>query len=158
MFCNKKDLRKMSTSSPFVGRITQWSEKFCRSLLDPALFCQAKFGKRWATTVSRSTEKLQSWPDYWFESENRSVVFDSLQPHGLYSPWSSPAQNPGVSSCSLLQGNLPNPGIELRSPALQEDSLPAEPPGKPKNTGKGSLSFFQGIFRTQEYELGSPAL
>ena len=85
-------------------------------------------------------------------------MFVSLRPHGLYSSWSSPAQNPGVSSCSLLQGNLPNPGIELRSPALQEDSLPAEPPGKPKNTGKGSLSFFQGIFWTQEYELGSPAL
>ena len=29
-------------------------------------------------------------------------------------------------------GYLPNPGIELRSPALQEDSLPSEPPGKPK--------------------------
>ena len=26
-----------------------------------------------------------------------------------------------------------NPGTEPRSPALQEDSLPAEPPGKPKN-------------------------
>ena len=28
-------------------------------------------------------------------------------------------------------GDLPNPRIELRSPALQEDSLPAEPKGKP---------------------------
>ena len=27
--------------------------------------------------------------------------------------------------------DLPNPGIEPRSPALQEDSLPAELPGKP---------------------------
>ena len=27
-------------------------------------------------------------------------------------------------------GNLPNPGIEPRSLALQADSLPAEPPGK----------------------------
>ena len=27
-------------------------------------------------------------------------------------------------------GDLPNPGIEPRSPALQVDSLPAEPPGK----------------------------
>ena len=27
--------------------------------------------------------------------------------------------------------DLPNPGIEHRSPAFQEDSLPAEPPGKP---------------------------
>jgi len=28
-------------------------------------------------------------------------------------------------------GDLPNPGIETRSPALQADSLPAEPQGKP---------------------------
>ena len=28
-------------------------------------------------------------------------------------------------------GYLPNPGIEPRSPALQADSLPAEPQGKP---------------------------
>ena len=28
-------------------------------------------------------------------------------------------------------GNLPNPGTELRPPALQADSLPSEPPGKP---------------------------
>ena len=29
-------------------------------------------------------------------------------------------------------GDLPNPGIEPRSPASQADSLPAEPPGKQK--------------------------
>ena len=28
-------------------------------------------------------------------------------------------------------GSLPDPGIEPRSPTLQEDSLPSEPPGKP---------------------------
>ena len=28
-------------------------------------------------------------------------------------------------------GDLPNPGIEPRSPALQADALPSEPPGKP---------------------------
>ena len=32
---------------------------------------------------------------------------------------------------SLLQGNLPNPGTEPGSPALESDSLPSEPPGKP---------------------------
>ena len=37
-------------------------------------------------------------------------------------------------------GDLPNPGIEPRSPALQVDSLLVEPPGKPKNIGVGSLS------------------
>ena len=32
----------------------------------------------------------------------------------------------------FVPGDLPNPGIEPRSPALQMDSLPAEPPEKPK--------------------------
>ena len=39
-------------------------------------------------------------------------------------------KNTGVGSLSLLQGYLPDPGIELGSPALQADSLPAELPGK----------------------------
>ena len=30
-------------------------------------------------------------------------------------------------------GDLPNPGIEPGSPALQADALPSEPPGKPIN-------------------------
>ena len=47
-------------------------------------------------------------------------------------------------------GDLPNPGIKPRSPILQVDSLPAEPPGKPKNTGVGSLSLLQRIFLTQD--------
>ena len=51
-------------------------------------------------------------------------------------------------------GDLPNPGIEPRSPMLQADSLPAEPLGKSKNTGVGSLAFFQGIFPTQELNWG----
>ena len=34
----------------------------------------------------------------------------------------------------------------------------SEPPGKLKNTGVGNLSLLQGIFPTQEIELGSPAL
>ena len=41
-------------------------------------------------------------------------------------------------------GYLPDPGIEPRSPALQADSLPTEPPGKPMNTGVGSLILLQG--------------
>ena len=51
-------------------------------------------------------------------------------------------------------GDLPNPGIEPRSPALQADSLPAEPQQKLKNTGVGSLSLLQWIFPTQELNLG----
>ena len=35
----------------------------------------------------------------------------------------------------ISSGDLPNPGIETRSPVLQAHSLPPELPGKPKNTG-----------------------
>ena len=35
----------------------------------------------------------------------------------------------------LSPGDLPNPGIEPGSPALQAISLPAEPPGKPPGFG-----------------------
>ena len=75
---------------------------------------------------------------------------DSLQPYGLYSSWYSPGQNTGVGSLFLLQGDLLNPGIKPRSPVLQADSLPAEPHGKPKNTGMGSLSLLQQIIQTRE--------
>ena len=51
-------------------------------------------------------------------------------------------------------GNFPNPGTEPRSPELQADSLPAEPQGKPKNTGVGSLFLLQQIVLTQELNQG----
>ena len=43
------------------------------------------------------------------------MVSNSLQSHGLYSPWNSPGQNTGVGSLCLLQGIFPtqvsNPGL-----------------------------------------------
>ena len=51
-------------------------------------------------------------------------------------------------------GDLPNPGIKPRSHTRHSDSLPAEPQGKSKNTGGGSLSLLQGIFLTQELNWG----
>ena len=49
------------------------------------------------------------------KSESRSVVSDSLWPHGLYNPWDSPGQNTGVGRLPLLQGIFPtqgsNPGL-----------------------------------------------
>ena len=73
-------------------------------------------------------------------------------------------------------GDLPNPGIEPKSPTLQTDSLPAEPKGKPKsesrsvvsdslwphgpyslwnslgqNTGVGSLSLLQGSSQPRDW-------
>ena len=40
-------------------------------------------------------------------------------------------------------GDIPNPGIKPRSPALQADSLLYEPPGKPRNTGVGQFRSVQ---------------
>ena len=51
-------------------------------------------------------------------------------------------------------GDLPNAGIQPRSSTLQADSSAAEPPGKPKNTGVGSLSLLQQIFPPQESNWG----
>ena len=66
-------------------------------------------------------------------SESGSVLSDSLQPHGLFSPQNSPGQNTGVGNQPFPSpGDHPNPGIEPRSPTLQLDSLPAELPGKPR--------------------------
>ena len=50
--------------------------------------------------------------------------------------------------------DLPNPGIEPRSPALQADSLQAKPHGKPSNSGMGRLSLLQRILPTQESNQG----
>ena len=70
--------------------------------------------------------------DMWLAQSSPTLQLHGLQPAKLLCPWSSPGQNTGVGSCSLLHGNLPNPVIEPRSPTLQADSLPAEPPRKPK--------------------------
>ena len=49
------------------------------------------------------------------ETESRSVVSNSLWPHGLQSSWNSSGQNIGVGSFSLLQRVFPtqgsNPGL-----------------------------------------------
>ena len=62
--------------------------------------------------------------------------------------------------------DIPNSGIEPRSPALRADTLPSEPPGKPdplsmgffpgKNTGVGCHFLLQGIFPTLGSNPGLP--
>ena len=48
----------------------------------------------------------------------------------LLYPWDFSSLETGVGCHCLLQGICPGPGVEPRSPALQADSLPTEPPGK----------------------------
>ena len=67
----------------------------------------------------------------------------------------------GILQARILEGvafpfsrDIPNWGIEPRSPALQADSLSAEPPGKLKNTRVHSLSLLLWLFLTQESNQG----
>ena len=93
---------------------------------------------------------------------SRSAMSNSLQPHGLQSarllcPWGFSRQEywSGLP-CLPLQGIFPtqesNPGLLH----YRWIFLPSELPGKPKNTGMGSLSFLQGIFPTQGLNPGLP--
>ena len=85
-------------------------------------------------------------------SESCAAVSDSLRPYGLVH---------GILQARVLEWvafpfswGSSQPGIEPRSPALQADSLSAEPQGKLKKTGVGSLCLLQGIFMTQESNWG----
>ena len=78
------------------------------------------------------------FPSPMHESEkwkwSRSVMSDSLQPHGLQPttflrPWNSPGKNMEWGA-SPFSRESSQPGIEPTSPAEQADSLLSEPPGK----------------------------
>ena len=61
-------------------------------------------------------------------------------------PWNFLGQNTGVGTFPLFQGIFPT----------QADSLPAEPQGKTKNIGVGSLSLLQQIFLLNTYLVQGP--
>ena len=84
-----------------------------------------------------------------------SVMSNSLQPHGLQPTrllcsWGLSRQEYWSGLPCPPPGGLPNPGNKPRSPSLQADSLPSEPPWKPENAGVDSLSLLPGNFPTQE--------
>ena len=66
---------------------------------------------------------------------SRTIMSDSLKPHGLQParllcPWEFSRQEYWSGLSCPLPKDLPNPGTESTSPALQVDSLLSEPPGK----------------------------
>ena len=67
---------------------------------------------------------------------------NSLQPYGLYSPWTSSGQSTGVGSLSFLQGISPiqgsNPGLPHCGQILYQLSHKGSPRG---NEGLGNTSF-----------------
>ena len=88
------------------------------------------------------------------------VMSDSLTLHGPYIaqeaplPWGFSRQEYWSGLPCPPPGDLFNPGIKLRSPTLQANSLLDEPPGKSKNTRVSSLP----LLPNPRIELVSPAL
>ena len=109
---------------------------------------------------------------------------DSLQPHGIYSPWTSPGQNTGMGSLSLLQGIFLTQGLNSCLPSCRQTIYHLSHQGSPytidgkvkvaqlcltlcdpmdspwnslgQNTEVGSLSLLQGIFPIQGLNPGLP--
>ena len=81
-----------------------------------------------------TTEEFHSTASWIALTCVRSVMSDSLQPHGLQSirllcPWDFPDKNTGVGCHFLLQGILPTQGLNPCLLHWQMDSLPLAPPG-----------------------------
>ena len=119
---------KVNTSGPecqvlhlascFTGSGMRWENGFSLSQEKTDLFClfqRSYFGREQKVKVLVSQPCLTLWPH-------------GLQPTRLLYPWRQKYWS-GLPCSS--PGDLPNPGIEPRPPALQADSLPFELSEKP---------------------------
>ena len=170
----------------------------------PGSFVHGVFQARRLELVAISYSRGSSWPrdqtqvsciagrfsTIWAVSEVKLISRARL----FATPWTVAYQAPPSVGFSRQEywsglplpspGDLPHPGIEPRSLALQADALPSEPPGKliwaigksqilsrvwlfatpwnspwnslGQNTGVGRLSLLQGIFLTQRMNPGLP--
>ena len=135
---------------------TRWEKIFSNGMIDRRLCRQL---------IQFNNQNQVKW--------SRSVMFDSLRPPGLYSPWNSPGQNTRVGNLSLLQGIFLTQGLnpgsclagrfftnwarreaQTQNRKVTSDSLwphglygPWNSPGQ--NTELGNLLLLQGIFPTQ---------
>ena len=91
------------------------------------------------------------------ESDNHSVMYDSLQPHGLCLPWDSPGQNTGVGSLSLLQGTFPTQGLNPGLPHYRWTLYQLNHKGSPRILERVAYPFCSGP-SDPGIEPGSPAL
>ena len=110
----------------------------------------------------RLRQQLEMYSICKYTLPNYIRVAQSLSPVGFFAtPWTVAHQAP-LSLGSLQPGILEqvampsSRGSPQPSDRNQADSLPSEPPGKPKNTGVGSLSLLQTVFPTLESNQGLP--
>ena len=96
----------------------------------------------WIKIAGRNIKNLRYADDITLMAEKEKVKVKSLSHAWLFAtPWTVAYQAPLSMEFSRQEywsgspfpspGELPNPGIKPTSPALQADSLPAEPQEKP---------------------------
>ena len=95
-------------------RLSDWTELMILALKEKQVVEGRSVPFR---NIFKAMKKQKIIQKLWYISvnESHSVMSDSLWHHGLNNPWNSPGQNPGLASCSLLQGIFPtqrsNPGL-----------------------------------------------
>ena len=110
-------IRLFKISSPWSCKI---SERKIANLSTTMRWCTVKVqlaadrrsGSQGRPSWQAGAREMRTCEDLvWVESKVTvkvaRVVSDSLQPHGLYSPWNSSGQNTRVGSLSLLRGIFP---------------------------------------------------
>ena len=103
----------------------QWPEDWKRSILTP-------IPKKGSTKECANHQTIALISHASNHQRSCSVVSDSLWSHGLYSPSMEFSRQEYWSRLPFPSpGDLPDPGIKPRSPALQTDVLPSELLGKP---------------------------
>ena len=89
-----------------------------------------------------------------YETQSRSVMSGSLHPHGLYTVHEIlQGKILGWVAFPFSRGSF-QPRNQTQVSCIAGGFLPAEPLGKPQNTGVGSLFLLQKIFLTQESNQG----
>ena len=173
---------KRSRFNPWVGKIS-WSRKWQSTpvFLPGKSHGQRSLGGLQSMGLQRVTQDLVT-PQHLYYSTHEDnyicvcvcastcvyvcvclVLSDSLQPHGLQParllcPWDSPGKNTRVGCHFLLQGNLPDPGIEPTSLALAGGFFTAEPLGKPINGLDRSLQMVTAAMKLRRLLLGRKAM
>ena len=122
---------------PFLIDFTQYDKSRSIHAADNDIFFLFFMTAEWFPCVDGSVTLLMdiSTDGLYCARLSRSVVSDSATPwpvarQALLFWGDSPGKNYRRRLPRPPPGDLPNPGIESRSPALQADSLPAEPLGK----------------------------
>ena len=120
------------------GKLSALRGGLCHPLPREKTCMEAGFPEESAGPEPSRVTLASYWPGARLLLLSHQIVYDSFG-----TPWTIAHQTPlsmGFSRqeywsglpCPLPPGDLPDPGIKPTTPALQADSLPTEPPGKPQ--------------------------